>query len=103
MNSAITLILSIFASVVSGIVLYIVKRYFSTKDKQDKMVREEKKNESILILRSINAIGKLTTATCIALKDGRANGEMTAALKDYEEVDKELYNYLLDVNARKYK
>ena len=103
MNSAITLILSIFASVVSGIVLYIVKRYFSTRDKQDKMVREEKKNESILILRSINAIGKLTTATCIALKDGRANGEMTAALKDYEEVDKELYNYLLDVNARKYK
>ena len=103
MNSAITLILSIFASVVSGIVLYIVKRYFSTRDKQDKMVREEKKNKSILILRSINAIGKLTTATCIALKDGRTNGEMTTALKDYEEVDKELYNYLLDVNARKYK
>ena len=52
MNSAITLILSLSASVVSGIVLYIVKRYFSTRDKQDKVIREEKEKESILILRS---------------------------------------------------
>ena len=103
MNSAITLILSVSASIVSGIVLYIVKRYFSTRDKQDKVIREEKEKESILILRSINAIGKLTTATCIALKDGRTNGEMSAALKEYEEVDKELYNYLLSVNSKKYK
>ena len=50
-----------------------------------------------------NYVGKLTTATCIALKDGRTNGEMSAALKEYEEVDKELYNYLLSVNAKKYK
>ena len=96
----ITQIFGIVASIISGIVLFVVKREFKKKDDEEKLKIKEKERENILVLRSINAIGKLTHATCIALKDGKVNGELSAALAEYETVDKEMYEYLIEVNSK---
>lgn len=96
-----SIVLSILASVISGMALFFLQRYFKRKDKKEEIRDKAKANENILILKSINAVGKLTEANAIALRDGKTNGEMSTALDEYAAVDKELYNYLLEQNARK--
>ena len=92
-----TVIISVFASIVSGTVLFFLQRYFKKLDERDKAAA----HENILILKSINALGKLTVANSKALKEGKNNGELTSALNEYKSVDKELYDYLLERNAHK--
>jgi hypothetical protein len=96
-----TIILSTLASVVSGTVLFFLQRYFKQKDKKDEARDAVKAKENVLILKSVNAVGKLTVANSIALRDGKTNGEMHTALEEYGEVDKEMYEYLLERNAHK--
>ena len=95
MDSMINTFLTTAATVISGMVLYVIKRYFGqhreTEQKRD--IAKAKENE--LILRSLNALGKLTVANSIALRDGKTNGEMSTALREYEGVEKELYSYLV--------
>lgn len=94
-------IISIASAVVSGMVLYFLKRYFDKRDKEqaerDKMIARE----NILILKSIDAVGKLTYADAIAIRDGKTNGEMAEAIKAYKKADEELYEFLLEQNANK--
>ncbi|MGI6522818.1 MAG: hypothetical protein ACOX2Y_02935 [Christensenellales bacterium] len=71
------------------------------KDKRDEQAEKVLAKENVLIIKSINAVGKLTEATAIALVDGKLNGEIHSALKEYSTVDKEMYNYLLERNAHK--
>lgn len=94
------LIISIGAGVVSGAALFFIQRYFKKKDKKDDERDKAKVKENVLILKSIKSIGGLTVANSIALKNGKTNGEMDKALKDYDKVDKELYNYLLEQTSR---
>lgn len=96
-----TIILSALASVVSGTALFFLQRYFKQKDKKDENRAKTNAKENVLILKSINAVGKLTVANSIALRDGKTNGEMHTALEEYDEVDKEMYEYLLERNAHK--
>ena len=93
----ITVAISIFASIVSGTMLFFLQRYFKKLDERDKAAA----HENILILKSINALGKLTVANSVALKEGKNNGELTSAMNEYKSVDKELYDYLLERNAHK--
>ncbi|NCA68469.1 MAG: hypothetical protein EOM87_10485 [Clostridia bacterium] len=96
-----TIILSTLASVVSGSALFFLQRYFKQNDKKDEERDAVKAKENVLILKSVNAVGKLTVANSIALRDGKINGEMHTALEEYGEVDKEMYEYLLERNAQK--
>ena len=96
-----TIILSTLASVVSGTALFFLQRYFKQKDKKDEARDAVKAKENVLILKSVNAVGKLTVANSIALRDGKTNGEMHTALEEYGEVDNEMYEYLLERNAHK--
>lgn len=97
----ISIIFSILASVISGMALLFLQKLFKKKDEKDEKRDEIKAKENILILKSINAVGKLTYANSMALKDGKTNGEMHAALLDYENIEQELYQYLLERNAEK--
>ena len=97
---AITIIMSVTASVISGMALFFLQRYFKRRDKKDEDKDRAKARESVLILKSINAVGKLTVANSIALRDGKSNGAMHSALDDYEKIDTEMYDYLLEQNAK---
>lgn len=95
------IIISIASAVVSGMVLYFLKRYFDKRDK-DQVERDKlQARENILILKSIDAVGKLTYADAIAIRDGKTNGEMAEAIQAYKKADEELYEFLLEINANK--
>lgn len=96
-----TIIISVVGSVVSGTALFLLQRWFKQKDKRDEQTEKVLAKENVLIIKSINAVGKLTEATAIALVDGKINGEIHSALSEYSTVDKEMYNYLLERNAHK--
>ena len=100
MNIA-AIIISIISSIISGLIIYFLKRYFDKKEAKDNKKEELKKKESILILKSIDAIGKLTYANSIAVRDGKTNGELKEGLKAYNDVKKDMYEYLLEQNATK--
>jgi Na+-transporting methylmalonyl-CoA/oxaloacetate decarboxylase gamma subunit len=96
-----TIVLSVTASVISGMALFFMQRFFKKKAKKDEERDELKRKENVLILKSINAVGKLTYADAIAIRDGKTNGEMHDAMDTYAEVKDELYEYLLEQNSRK--
>ena len=60
----------------------------------------EKAKDNALILRSLNALGKLTVANSIALRDGKTNGELSTALAEYEAIAKEMYDHLITCHSQ---
>jgi len=94
-------ILSICASIISGMVLFFLKRYFDRREKEEKERDAVFAKENILILKTIDAVGKLTYADAIAIRDGKTNGEMKEAIEAYKKADQELYEFLLEQNSKK--
>jgi hypothetical protein len=95
------IIISICGSIISGMVLFFMKRYFKRKEERDKERDEAKRRENMLILKSLDAVGKLTYANAIAIRDGKTNGEMKAAVKAYNESTEALYDFLVEQNSKK--
>ena len=94
-------VISVCASVVSGVTLFFMQRFFRHREEGEKKKDETARRENILILKSVSVIGKLTMSNAIAIRDGRTNVELHAALEDYDKVNRELYDYLLEQNANK--
>jgi len=101
MESEFSLIITSAATVISSMVLFFMKRFLNKQqDKEEERYREKAK-ENELILHSLNALGKLTVANSIALRDGKSNSEMTAALEEYEHINKAMYEYLVSFHTEK--
>ena len=98
MEQIFSLIISLSATIISSMAVFFFKRYFKLREERERVREQLAAEENMLILRSINAIGKLTLANSIALRDGRTNGEMASAMREYEKVDGELYDFLLRAN-----
>lgn len=97
----ISIIISIATSIFSGIVLFFIKRYFDNKEKIEIEEKKARQKENVLILKSIDAIGRLTYADSIAIRDGKINGEMKDAVQSYIAIKSELYDYLIDQNSKR--
>lgn len=97
----ISIIISIATSIFSGIVLFFIKRYFDNKEKTEIEKEKARQKENVLILKSIDAIGRLTYADSIAIRDGKINGEMKDAVQSYIAIKSELYDYLIDQNSKR--
>ncbi|HCY67613.1 MAG TPA: hypothetical protein DHU62_02600 [Firmicutes bacterium] len=97
----ISIIISIATSIFSGIVLFFIKRYFDNKEKIEIEEEKARQKENVLILKSIDAIGRLTYADSIAIRDGKTNGEMKDAVQSYIAIKSELYDYLIDQNSKR--
>jgi hypothetical protein len=98
-----TIVISVAGSVISGMTLYFFQRFFKRVEKADEERDKAKAKENVLILKGLNAVGQLTVANAIAIRDGKQNGETHAALETYEKVDREIYDYLLEQNSHKNK
>lgn len=98
MDTAITLLVTSVASIFSGMVLFLIQRFFKNQQRKDEEREKDKAMQTALILKSLNALGKLTVANSIALRDGKTNGELKSALSEYEVVEKELYEYLISTH-----
>lgn len=94
------IIISIASSIISGMVLFFLQRYFKNKAKSDEERDAAKRRENLLILKSIDAVGKLTYADSIAIRDGKTNGEMKTAVEAYKKADQELYEFLLEQTVK---
>ncbi len=97
----ISIIISVATSIFSGIVLFFIKRYFDNKEKIEIEEEKARQKENVLILKSIDAIGRLTYADSIAIRDGKINGEMKDAVQSYIAIKSELYDYLIDQNSKR--
>lgn len=95
------IVISILGSIISGMVLFLVQRFLKKNEERENERNKARAKENILILKSIDAIGKLTYADAIAIRDGKTNGEMKEAIEEYVEVKEDMYNYLLEQNAKK--
>lgn len=95
------IVISILGSIISGMVLFLVQRFLKKNEERENERNKARAKENILILKSIDAIGKLTYADAIAIRDGKTNGEMKEAIEEYIEVKEDMYNYLLEQNAKK--
>lgn len=78
------------ASIPSAIFAAYVRRMEKKIDEKDK-AREE---HEFLIIKSINASMALGEATAHAIKDGKCNGEMSAALEYAQKVKHEQKDFL---------
>ena len=94
------IIISIASSIISGMVLFFLQRFFKNKSKKDDERDAAKRKENLLILKSIDAVGKLTYADSIAIRDGKTNGEMKTAIEAYKKADQELYEFLLEQTVK---
>ncbi len=102
MDIIITGIVGIVATIISSLVLFFMQRFFMQQHKRDEDRDRIKAEEYGLILQSLEALGKLTVANSVALRDGRTNGELSSALREYEEVEKEMHRHLILVHAKDY-
>lgn len=96
----VAIIISIVGSVISGMVLFFLQRFFKAKAKRDEERDKADERENYLILKSIDAVGKLTYANAVAIRDGKTNGEMHDAMESYNETKQEMYEYLLEQNSK---
>ncbi len=92
----ISIAISVCASVISGVVIFLVQRSFKKHDERQKVREAAQHKETILILKSIKVLGELTEANSIAIRDGKTNGELKAALHDYTDLSKELDEFLIE-------
>ncbi len=97
----VSIIISICSSIISGMVLYFLQKYFKKKAQKDEERDAVKARENLLILKSIDAIGKLTYADAIAIRDGKTNGEMHEAMDAYNAVKDDMYEFLVEQNSKK--
>ncbi len=96
----ISIIISIGASVISGMALFFLQRYFKKKEKREAERDRVRRRENVLLMKSLDAVGKLTYANAIAIRDGKTNGEMHEAMEAYNESKEEMYDYILEQNSK---
>ena len=101
MNSVLSLIITLTASIFSGIVVFLFKNFLRRQQEKEEMREKEKATETALILRSLIALGKLTVANTLALRDGKSRKEINEALKEYKDVETALYEHLISSHVEK--
>lgn len=92
----IAIVISICSSIVSGMVLFFLQRFFKKKQETEEKREERQHKKDVLMMKSINAVGDLTLANAIAIRDGKTNGELKKALKEYDESSKEMLDFLIE-------
>lgn len=109
-------IMAFLSPIVSALIIWYIQRQYLKREKvRDEQIQEEKhrqekrehekeqelkvrtdsrKQESLLTMRMMKAIGKLSYANSIAIKEGKVNGVMEEALMYYRETSSELSEFL---------
>jgi hypothetical protein len=86
-------------ALISGLVLLKVTRNLSCKEQKDESRASTAREENIIIMTNIQAVGHLSEATAIALRDGKVNGAMKDALDYYHDARDKTNIFLLHQNA----
>ena len=79
----IAIIISTCASIISGMVLFFLQRFFKKKQKVDEERDRAKAKENLLILKSIDEDGKFKYKDTVATRERKTNGEHKKKTKNY--------------------
>ena len=101
MPDIIAYVISAVVPVISGAILYFLKKHFKQIEKQVCETEERQTQKDLLMLKCLKAIGELTVANAIAVKTGHQNGEMEKAKEEFESVDKDLNAFLMEQAIKK--
>ncbi len=88
-------ILGAIASTISGMILFLMQHYMKKKDNKDEKNEKEQHEKDILLIKSINALGKLAMSNTSVLKSAETEGEAKDAYNEYKKVNGEMMNYLI--------
>lgn len=64
------------------------------REKENKEHIQARKKENLLTMHMIKAIGKLSYANSMAIKEGKINGVMEDAIKYYNQTNKEMTEFM---------
>lgn len=94
------LILMSIPSILSGVLLFFFKYYFSRFEKKAEERANAQQEETNLILSNINAIGGLSRKIAVCVKNNRVNGDMEEALEYYDKQRHELEDFLREQSVK---
>ncbi len=87
-------------SAVTGLCFWAIQRNITKRDeKRDELDRAREKNQ-ILLIRSVGAAIALGEATAHAIRDGKCNGEMSAALEYAQKVKHEQKDFMTEQGVK---
>ena len=87
-------------SAITGFCFWVIQKNFNKYEtKRDEKDKSKEKNE-LLIIKSIGASLSLGEATACALRDGKCNGELTAALDYARAVKHEQKDFMTEQSIK---
>ena len=87
-------------SAVTGLCFWAIQRNITKRDaKRDEIDKAREKNE-LLVIKGIGAAIALGEATARAIKDGKCDGELTAALEYAQKVKHEQKDFLTEQGVK---
>jgi len=117
-------IMAFLSPIVSALIIWYIQRQYLRREKiRDEQIAEERKRqekreadkerelsaktdsrkqESLITMRMIKAIGKLSYANSVAIKEGKANGVMEEALAYYRDASNEMTEFLQEQAVEHY-
>ena len=88
------ILLAVVPSIVVGMITFYWERQQKKRDERTDGRAKLRKEESLLSLKVNMATAKIAKATAIAVKTGVANGEVTEAMEELEQVRKEYFEFM---------
>jgi type II secretory pathway component PulJ len=101
MSEILIAVISTVVSALGGALLYFLQKHFKKMENYAEVCEERRTKKDLLVLKSLKAIGDLTCANAIAIKNGHCNGELDEAKKSFESVEKELDAFILESAVKK--
>lgn len=94
MSEISTFFVSIAPAIITSIALFYMQRKQNRRDRQVDSLSAAKQKESLLSMKMLIATLKLAEATAIAMRDGKCNGEIKAAVTECESAKNAYYDFL---------
>ena len=98
---SLAIIIGITETIFTAMLIFYLQRKQNKLDKLKEKHEQARKEESLLQMELIMASAKLSYACAVALKRGKANGEVEEGTKAYEEA-KDKYYHFLNEQAKDY-
>lgn len=83
-------------SAVTGLCFWAIKNSITRRDQRRDKLDAAREQNQILLIRSVGAAIALGEATAYAIRDGKTNGEMTAALQYAQNVKHDQRNFMTE-------
>ena len=90
-------VISGVSSVICAVLVFYVQRSQAKRDKKSEKHFEQRRKENLLQLEMQQANGNLSRAVAQALEDGKINGNVARAIKEYDRACDKYNGFLRDI------